>query len=73
MATRIETITDKINQHYFPATISDYDLLLTFQDFKNLFAPIDNYSDAELNNALNLLGFIDDSRMDNYYMIKITF
>lgn len=68
---KIQKIAETINKFYLPATIKDYDSLIVFNDFKNLFPAISMPLDDELKKALEFNGFYKENLIDEKYFIKL--
>lgn len=65
-----EQIAARIKQFYAPAEISDYDDMVSFSDFRNLFAAVEMPATNDLLNAIKLIGFSDNSKIDDMFLVQ---
>ena len=56
--------------YFRPGTIESYDLLLTIDDFKNIFENIP-ITDSEIIKSIRLLGFNHENRLDDFFFTKL--
>jgi len=64
-------IAETIKKHYLPCTISNYDLIVNMSDLSDLFAPIHKITPSEIKKSLDIIGFSNDSIINDGYLVII--
>jgi hypothetical protein len=64
-------IIETIQNHYLPGTISNYDLIIKMSDLTDLFAPVLKITAFDISLALPMLNFLEESKIDDGYFVKI--
>ena len=63
--------THTILKYYQPGTIENYDDIIEFDKFYDLFPQIDMPSEIQLKHEIKEAGF-DNSKIDNCYFVLVT-